>query len=222
MKIKTYLGEIHYRPNTIDEYIIKQHKGIPLYFRDFPLAKDDVVLDIGGNIGVTAMYEASVARRVIVCEPEPENFSLLCANTVKFSNVLPLQVFVGSNKFTGEKVPFYLARKTNYAAHSGYIKQGRKEIQVPFMGIGTLCKKYHPTYVKLDCEGAEYDIVPGLVKYKPRAIAMEAHLSAKAFVGKYEPMVQCLEENGYAVFAEHKTGFHSEYYYVNAVQVEEA
>ena len=47
----TPFGRLYYREGTSDEWLFKEHRDIPVYYRLVSLRSDDVVLDIGANIG---------------------------------------------------------------------------------------------------------------------------------------------------------------------------
>ena len=62
--------------------LLKKSKSATLYL--FEILEDDVIIDIGGHIGLFALYASlsSPNGKIISIEPHPENFSLLKENMI--------------------------------------------------------------------------------------------------------------------------------------------
>lgn len=75
-----------------------------LFFADeyYPVRsrKDDVVLDVGANIGIFTLKVAKNVKRVISVKPEPQNFSILSKNIAAnyLSNVTLLNLAVSDKE----------------------------------------------------------------------------------------------------------------------------
>lgn len=213
----TTFGRLYYREGTSDEWLFKEHRNIPVYYRLVSLRPDDIVLDIGANIGYTVLYASGEAKRVIGYEPEKENFKLLKKNCGHLSNVVLHNSFVTGDTRTENSVQMFVAK--NFGSHSEYGKRGWEPVQTKSTSISEICKRYKPTFVKMDCEGTEYDIVPnGLLAYKPRVISMEAHISAKKIFGEQYPKLIEMLQHDYIVIEEPKTGYFMTYAIVTAVR----
>lgn len=184
-----------------DPYIIGESgKKIPFYFKHGDISKNDTILDVGSQIGITALWASTLANKVIACECEPENLSILHYNCDKISNIEIVEAFVsGNNSLT--TVDFYVAPR-NLSAHSAYIKRGRTKITVNTIPISELCIKYKPQVVKMDCEGAEYELLKGgLLDYMPEVITFEAHFSKHEWHQDYADVINVLKNLGYTVIA---------------------
>jgi len=130
-----------------------------------------VVLDIGAHIGVFSWYALGEGcKQIIAFEPEEHNFDLLTKNMLSFeSKVLVRQAAVAHGGL-GTRV-FVLGSNNQRAGtmntwrhslleYSTYSDAGEHFVVdcVPFFGpYGVLTDKV--TFVKLDCEGAEMDIL---------------------------------------------------------------
>ena len=80
----TKAGDTFYtRPDTSDEYVIKECYS-PMYFKDFMnYNKNDIVLDAGVNIGAYSTRVSQLVKQVYGYEPMKENFDLATRNLDK-------------------------------------------------------------------------------------------------------------------------------------------
>jgi len=150
------------------------------------------VLDIGAHIGVYVRYALGAgATHVIAYEPEPSNIELLEKNTLqynKYKNDSSSSVIICKSAVAiGEEGPreFILGKesgnKINTWRHSldGYSHYKDKSLPrvvvntVPFFG-GAL--EPGITFVKIDCEGAEVDILLSEQASRPESWLDVSHL----------------------------------------------
>lgn len=121
------------------------------------IEKDDVVLDLGGNIGAFTCGVFDRAKKVITFEPEDVNFEILSSNIEINSadNVFAIKKAVVGN---GDKVrDFYLGKVPYY--YSFLVKHNRKRVPVQCININDVMKKYKPTKMKVDIEGSEFEVL---------------------------------------------------------------
>ncbi len=122
------------------------------------LCSDDVVIDIGANIGAFTVLAAKKVKHVIAVEPL--FFEELHANVAlnSLENVTCLPVALG----TGDKLEITFCGKT-------------KQIQtMQYDDILTECP-YTPNFVKIDCEGGEWAVFPSDLVKNVRAVEGEIH-----------------------------------------------
>lgn len=138
-----------------------------------------VVLDIGGNIGGFARYAAmNGAKQVISIEPEESNFKCLQKNTEGLPVVCVRACLDRENGVT----KIYLSTGTNPGNTTQTPRRGRYEQTVDKVSITEILHKYKPQSVKIDCEGAEYNI--GFASIWPdfvKNVCGEIHISGFGF-----------------------------------------
>jgi FkbM family methyltransferase len=140
------------------------------------------VVDVGAHIGSFSVVAARTAIKVLAFEPEPENFQMLKKNIElnNLKNILPYQMAVsGCNGYQD----IYIFKDGGTGSHSLYTREQRdlmkKSVQTTSV-LGIIEKEGLPVidFLKLDCEGAEHDILKNMsleTAVKIRAIAMETH-----------------------------------------------
>ena len=181
---RTGMPTLHFRHDSTDTLVVQELlDGTCVYNRcprmhpdrdnNLFSPKDHVVLDVGAHIGVYSWYAlAEGCHRVIAFEPETSNFQLLTKNLQHFgSKVAVHQAAVAQCELAGKR-QFVLGTTNNQVdgtvntwrhslkEYSTYCDDGEEsEVEcVPFFGPnGVLTDDV--TFVKLDCEGAELDIL---------------------------------------------------------------
>lgn len=173
--------------NTVDLSWMKAQD--PLIYNEvietnqYGLTVDEIkkrsVIDIGANIGCLSVLAASMgARMVIGVEPVAETFLKFRSNVEKsgFTNILPMKFVVSSTEGNNFKIS---RNNSNSGANSLYNVNDDYEL-VPGVTFDTLLKLAigDDIFLKLDCEGAEYDIIMTATKESMRrvkTIVLEVH-----------------------------------------------
>lgn len=148
----------------------------------FELNEGDTVIDIGGHIGSFALYAAArVGPRggVIVYEPASDNNAHLRQNVAQsgFSHIKSYAIAIAASK--GDRQFFF--DPLNTAMHNFY-KAGNHVFNVPAITLADVFAEHQIdrcNFLKIDCEGAEYEIVYNTPKHifdRIDRIAMEYHL----------------------------------------------
>ncbi|TSC79463.1 MAG: FkbM family methyltransferase [Parcubacteria group bacterium Gr01-1014_29] len=186
----------------------------------FEIQKDDIVIDIGGHIGSFSLLAAAYAPEghVYTFEPDPNNGMLLQKNSAanKLKNISIEQVAVSGT--TGQR-NFYV--NSLNTAESGLYGLQTKRASIPIHSITLLdiFQRYNITccnFLKLDCEGAEYEILfgtPASYLKKIEKIAMECHnpsyFNIPNMQYNQESMKKFLRSNGFAVTEVKENAMHS-------------
>jgi FkbM family methyltransferase len=170
---------------TADEFFVREVLIDRQYNpAGFEINPTDNVLDIGGNVGAFAVGAASQAGRgrVISVEPVQENFSLLVRNVGlnQLKNIIPVRAAVLAQR---RPVTVYLSPEGtgSHSVFADVTGSPRGEQQVDGVTLPDLFEQYQLDvchFLKLDCEGAEYEILYGLPEsYFPRIekLAIEYH-----------------------------------------------
>jgi FkbM family methyltransferase len=179
------------------------------YSDEFRIEPGDTVVDIGGYVGSFALPAAQFARggRVFSLEPEPENFVQLEKNVRlnKLDNIKAINLAVAS---TDRKVLLFL-NPMNPASNSIYLK-GDRQVEMKAISLATLFSREgidRCDFLKVDCEGAEYEILLTLewsLLARIGKIACEYH--EPVFYGVPDPshtparLARHLEGRGFTVY----------------------
>lgn len=156
---------IVYRPGTSDEAII-QAVIIEKKEYAFPVFSPKIIFDIGGNIGVVAIVMANIypEAKIYSFEPVEENFELLLENVSEYKNISPMRMALGNK--TEQRMMYPSENPLNLGGYSTFIptendRQMRKMIDV--VDVAKVCDKIGvPDLIKIDCEGAEYEILTAI------------------------------------------------------------
>jgi FkbM family methyltransferase len=137
------------------------------------------VIDVGAHIGTFALRASAVAARVLAFEPIDDSFELLRRNTAHRPNVQAFQRCVA-----GKTGPVTLFLGKNSSAHSIHPAEGAPratKLELQALSLADIFAEHgvdRCAYLKLDCEGAEYEILlslaPELLRRIDR-IGMEYH-----------------------------------------------
>lgn len=155
----------------------------------FPIRQDDIVIDIGANQGFFACYAAYQGAKVFAFEPFEESFKTMIENLEL--NHLSSRVVAkpwaigGENGFAELVYTDWLGGGMN-TIQSEFVKNTKintlGSTKVPCFTLPQIMEEFNLTKIrlcKLDCEGAELDILKQLDK---------THLSRiDAFVLEYHP-----------------------------------
>lgn len=182
-------------PFTIRPFYLKfwSHKGYWYYAKNREekeihllkrlISKGDNVLEIGAHIGfITQICENLVSKdgKVIAIEPSPFNFKLLKLNTKKETKTYQLALSDESKKgnlyidnfggFTNS------IKKANAESRTKFFSKKQKfkieplsQIEINIETIDSICKinNFIPTFIKIDVEGAEYEVLKGALNTLP-------------------------------------------------------
>ena len=150
-------------------------------YSGFEIKPEDTVVDIGGHIGIFAVYAARKANKgkVLVYEPVPENFEILKKNK-KLNKLANLKI--NNSAVTSKRGYVNLnISKSNSGGHSIHSVDTKETLKVPSITLGDIFKKNKIkkiNYLKIDTEGAEFDIIlnsPKEVFKNVEKIIMEYH-----------------------------------------------
>lgn len=137
------------------------------------LRDDDVVLEIGAGLGlVSALCAQRIgSHRVHAYEANPEMRETI-EKTYRQSGVSPYLTFALVGAKEGEKT-FYVS--DNFFSSSLIDRGNAREIRVPQLAFSRLCEELKPTFLILDVEGAEAEILAGADLAGVRKICVELH-----------------------------------------------
>ncbi|HEU4460120.1 MAG TPA: FkbM family methyltransferase [Methylibium sp.] len=139
-----------------------------------------VIVNAGANIGLASVYFASrfPEARVIAIECEAENFRLLQRNVAPYPNIEPVQAALWDHDGSIEVVDPGLGAWGFVTAESRHSGAGTVHA-VPALTMATLMRRHgieHIDVLKLDIEGAEYEVLASAPEWIDRVDTVVAEL----------------------------------------------
>jgi len=203
------------------EFLIREIFARRRYYREnFGIRRDDTIVDIGANMGLFTLWAAPQAPqgRVLAIEPGRVFDSLahnLQANGL--SNVIPIPAAVGNE---GEEIELVEHPGFNLVSHPSGIgpawitrllifvryfrwRSPLVRRKVPCRSLGALMDEHGlrtVNFLKVDCEGAEYEIFRNLAPEhwgRIERIAMEFHELRPG--DRHGELVEILQRHGFHV-----------------------
>ena len=142
------------------------------------IRKDDVVIEVGANVGGATLLLSDLASYVYALEPVPSTFRYLRAFTAKKKNV---KIYNLGASHERAKIRMHIAK--NPEVNSRFrIKNQRYERTVPatLVRLDSIHYAPKPTCIVMDCEGSEVDALKGASglfdSESIRCILVETHL----------------------------------------------
>lgn len=129
----------------------------------FKIKNDDIIIDIGAHIGLFALYASQFCKngRIYCFEPMKENFEMLETNLKlnSITNVFPVNTAVSTD---AGNVIIYLS--DDESGHSMHVtgSERREVAATSLKNIIDENKIERCDFVKIDCEGEEYEIINSL------------------------------------------------------------
>jgi FkbM family methyltransferase len=167
----------------------------------FEIKKGDVIIDIGAHKGyfsIYAAYKTGKHGKLYCFEPSPQSYEYLVDNIRlnDLKNVFPFRFGV-----CGKKGLKKLNVSVSSASHSMHTN-GNEVIEIECSTLEDIFNKNHISkcdFLKVDCEGAEYEIfynTPLEILGKIDKISLEHH---KVEGHTYHQLATFLEKNGFQV-----------------------
>lgn len=203
----------------------------------FEIGPSDTVIDIGANMGIFALYAASKAVRGKVIAVEPTSVINCLKSSIELnqtSNIEPIHMAIGND---GESLEITIHPHFNILNHGSAWRQPlvtrlliqlhlhlthRDKIRIsklkketsPTISLATLIDKYslqNIDLLKVDCEGAEYNLFRTLPpKYFTRINKMAIEFHEFDRTQRYKELLTILHQHGYSTKISRKF---SDYFY---------
>lgn len=157
IKLKGLRSASHDEPGFYFNYIFKKQCYTP---PNFFIKEDDIIVDVGAHIGVFTVFAAKQAKkgRVYAYEPMVENFNLLKQNIHlnSLSNVVAFDLGIAGK--SGRRKLFLTNRPEGHSLFCP--TESCVEIQcITLEDVFDLNNLAKVDFLKLNCEGAEYEIL---------------------------------------------------------------
>ena len=133
------------------------------------LTSNDVVIDLGAHVGIMSREFAHYAGKVYAFEPHPKAFAQLVKNTKNKKNIVPINKAAAGE--TGMAVLFSAPTRDGKITESSSLSQEKTNISkehsfsVETVALGDFINSLGTdvAMIKMDVEGAEYDIIDALL-----------------------------------------------------------
>ena len=174
------------------------------FHKNFKIKEDDIIVDIGAHVGYFTIYAANLAKKgkIISYEPSKSSFLILEKNIKinKFSNVKLENLAV--SKIHGKA--WLYTDNMDEISNSLYNLNKNFEVQeVETITLSDIFLKYgldEIDFLKMDCEGAEYDIIlnsPKSILNKIKKMSIEIHENVVPY--EKQVLIKYLEDTGFNV-----------------------
>ncbi len=162
--------------------------------------KDDIVCDIGAFIGEFTRSIADIASKIILVEPDPQNFRFLRRNTIHIKNLTFIRnPLWKENQYVNFKLG---GHSTDSSIVDPYVKRG--VISVKAKRLDSLfqeLKLERIDFLKMDTEGANPEVLEGsegiLSKIKKIAIDCSPERYGKTTI---EEVTRILRKAGFIIY----------------------
>ncbi|MFA5844038.1 MAG: FkbM family methyltransferase [Coriobacteriia bacterium] len=170
---------------------------------------DDVLWDIGANVGAYSLYAATLGHPVLSFEPSPSNYYLLSRNIeinrldnkvsaycIAFNDTTKLDVFFMANTELGGALNSF-GEATDWQGNP--FTASLKQAMVGF-GVDDFIEQFgppFPNHIKLDVDGIEDKIVRGsrrtLADSRLKSVLIELHTERRQY---YQEVTALFERSG--------------------------
>jgi FkbM family methyltransferase len=170
--------EFEVRDDTLDEFVLKENFKQQCYAKYVDFKPHYKWLDIGAHIGGFALWASERATSILSVEPELDNFERLCMHIENNSvpNVMPMMGAVVGNDDKFREL--YVNPLRNTGTHTLIPKRNRPSRTVTAYNVNELLNAGEINAIKIDAEGAEYEILPAIKDWSPiEAVVLEFHFN---------------------------------------------
>ena len=143
--------------NTFEPHMVQLFRSL--------ITSNDVVADIGANIGLTAILFSSLAKHTYAFEPSPSTFRILSENLTRnrIANVEAINLGLGHKK---EALTITFAQNNRSGGYvsdkirpeTGHVTE---EIHIDTLDHFFSASAPEPTVLKIDVEGFEWNVLKG-------------------------------------------------------------
>lgn len=145
--------------------------------------EDDIIIDIGANVGYYALLESRLAHKGHVYAIEPVLNNIWCLRrNIKLNDYKNISThsFAMGDKIGRKKI--YVYEKANLCSFTKNIQHksmGHKVVRIATVDAFVDFISEHPTLIRMDVEGYEYQIIKGMTNIlrenKPLILFIELH-----------------------------------------------
>lgn len=192
---------------SMELYCHKKREFFSTEFMKKFLSEDEIVIDIGANIGYYALLESQLINKgeIYAIEPVPSNKDLLYKN-VRANNSNNISIFqyaIGDKEGMSK---MYIYDRCNWCSLEKNSEITiKEEIDVPIITLDEFVDRHvhkDPTFIRMDVEGYEYHIIKGASKILEKGkhlklfIEFHPHIMSRE---KFLDILNILEKNNFKI-----------------------
>ena len=171
---------------------------------DLDSIKDgDVIIDAGLGEDVSFLEELQKYRifGVVGIDPTKKSHNYLLTNPVKGMELLKMAI----GKFGQDSITIFKNNNPDHVSESCYQDHsstlGMESYEVQCISFKELIEKYSPSLIKMDIEGAEYDVLHECIGVKQICVEFHHHCISSKSKSDTEECIEFMTKNGYEVIA---------------------
>ncbi|MGC9337933.1 MAG: FkbM family methyltransferase [Candidatus Cloacimonadia bacterium] len=211
VEVNGHLMQISLEDKGISQelYLHKKREHFSTDFINSFVQENEIVIDIGANIGYYALLESKLAKdgEVYAIEPIPSNFSLLERNIELngYKNISTYQLAISDSDMIKT---MYIYDKCNWCSFNKNLDGSQTgQLDVMSMTLDKFTETYlnkKPTFVRMDLEGHEYQAIKGASKILRECAPLKLNIEFHPHLMPKEHMkelLSILKENNFAIRA---------------------
>lgn len=189
---------MYVRPCSSDDFTLDESEVYNDLFIN--ANSDDILLDLGSNIGSTIMVAKQNVPdiEVIGFEPCDESHAVLLKNIAQFDNVKIIKAAVGKGN---DSVKFYEnlggSNSKNSIIRDEFDGNDVNSYQVHKLDFSEQLEKYKPTLLKIDIEGGELDLDLSDLDERIKGVAIEFHIFNQNYYKILELYLELKDQFGF-------------------------
>lgn len=164
------------------DWLDRRIKGVKKAYKiPEKLNKTAIAVDIGANVGAFPIVNSNIFNKIICIEPSEHSFNECVKNTTNLKNVEVHKYAVGKESNKLVKLKSYV--DGNFSGNASIIDSkywdDNNYEMVKTISLDDIFKKFNLNrinYLKIDCEGGEYDFLMGLDLSLIDYLAIEIHI----------------------------------------------
>lgn len=171
---------------------------------DLDSIKDgDVIIDAGLGEDVSFLEELQKYKRfkVVGVDPTKKSHDYLLVNPVKDMELLKMAI----GKSGQDSITIFKNNNPDHVSESCYKDHastfGMESYEVKCISFDELIKKYSPSLIKMDIEGAEYDVLHECVGVKQICVEFHHHCISSKSKMDTEECINFMINKGYDIIA---------------------
>lgn len=183
-----------YRPEGRDDVIFGERR----LYECIEAGPDDVLLDVGGHIGiVSSMFLERGIRYAVAVEPHPETAGILRQNLEQYGD--RAVVLEGAVRSEPVETTLYVNAGADLSSHRVVETRGREGLPVATYVLDDLLATYQPTILKVDIEGGEYELADRIAALPEhvRWFALELHVHLRNWRELAPVMIDSVRAQGF-------------------------